>query len=141
MDDSANARAALRWALDHSTEQDEVVAVHAWHLPMLVGSDLPIFDPDLFRGSAESTLRDLLDEVTESAQERNRITPLLAMGTGAQILLEEGERADLIVMGARGHGGFAGLLLGSVATTVVNHAPCPTVVVPMREASDVKAGS
>lgn len=52
----------------------------------------------------------------------------------AHALLEAAEGADMLVLGARGHGGFTGLLLGSVSNQCVHHATCPVVVVP-KEAS------
>jgi nucleotide-binding universal stress UspA family protein len=51
-------------------------------------------------------------------------------GPAASVLLAESEDADVLVIGKRGHGGFFGLLLGSVATQVTNHASCAVVVVP-----------
>jgi len=50
-------------------------------------------------------------------------------GAAARVLLDEAKDADLLVVGSRGHGGFAGLLLGSVSLHCVTHAPCPVVVV------------
>ena len=57
------------------------------------------------------------------------VTTLVAEGTAAQALLEAAETADLLVVGSRGHGGFKGLLVGSVSQQCVSHASVPVVVV------------
>jgi nucleotide-binding universal stress UspA family protein len=51
-------------------------------------------------------------------------------GPAAKVLLDAGHDADMIVVGSRGRGGFAGLLLGSVSQQVAQHAPLPVVIVP-----------
>lgn len=51
-------------------------------------------------------------------------------GGAARRLLEAAAKADLLVVGARGAGGFLGLMLGSTADQLVRHAPCPVTVVP-----------
>ena len=48
---------------------------------------------------------------------------------GAEALVERSKDARLVVTGSRGHGGFAGLMLGSVSLRVATHAHCPVVVV------------
>jgi nucleotide-binding universal stress UspA family protein len=51
-------------------------------------------------------------------------------GGAAAVLLEQAVGAALLVVGTRGHGGFVGLLLGSVSAQCAHHAPCPLVIVP-----------
>ena len=58
------------------------------------------------------------------------VTVRALTGTAADELINASEDADLLVVGARGAGGFARLVLGSVSTQVTHHALCPVVVVP-----------
>jgi nucleotide-binding universal stress UspA family protein len=60
---------------------------------------------------------------------RVRVHWMLTSNRPAAALVEAARAAELLVVGSRGHGGFAGLLLGSVSQQVINHAPCPVVVV------------
>jgi nucleotide-binding universal stress UspA family protein len=50
-------------------------------------------------------------------------------GSPARVLIEESAGAEMLVLGSRGHGGFVGMLLGSVSTACVQHAQCPVMIV------------
>lgn len=60
------------------------------------------------------------------------VSTVARMGLPAPELLLAAETADLLVVGSRGHGAFAGVLLGSVSEYCVSHSPCPVVVVRYR---------
>ena len=59
-----------------------------------------------------------------------RIERVLVGGSAADAILDAAKRADAVVVGSRGVGGFRGLVLGSVSHQVAHHARCPVVVVP-----------
>ena len=79
----------------------------------------------------EQAVRDQLDEHVASAalDPSLRVHAYVLHRTPAKGLIEAAKGADLLVVGARGLGGFAGLLLGSVSDQCVHHAPCPVTVV------------
>jgi nucleotide-binding universal stress UspA family protein len=76
----------------------------------------------------EEVLRQVLREVFGD-QPPSRLTWYLQEGHPAGVLLSRSVDADLLVLGARGHGGFSGLLAGSVSEQCVRHAACSVVVV------------
>jgi nucleotide-binding universal stress UspA family protein len=58
------------------------------------------------------------------------VVPRVVQGHPAQVLLEAARGARLLVVGSRGYGTLAGVLLGSVSQHCVQHAPCAVLVVP-----------
>ena len=62
-------------------------------------------------------------------EERAPITKLVAEGDVSAALIEAAKNVDLLVLGSRGRGGFAGLKLGSVSQECVQHAACPVVII------------
>ncbi|MDQ1512398.1 MAG: hypothetical protein QOC59_240 [Microbacteriaceae bacterium] len=126
VDGSADSVAALRagaWAA--AVRGGTLTAVTAWTAPLVYGK-APTVVPDL-EEAAEATLRRAIEEAFHG----NRLVPLGAIvreGTAAGALVAESQEADLLVVGSRGHGGFPGLLLGSVSMACTMHARCPVLV-------------
>lgn len=133
VDGSAAALQALGWALDLARSGSaEVRVVHAWQ-PTLVGGPFTpvVLDP------WDDGVDQQIDEALASADTTGvRITRVTTGGSAATTILDAAQGADLVVVGSRGHGGFAGLLLGSVSHQVAHHAPCPVVVVPLEGSRD-----
>ena len=77
---------------------------------------------------------ELLEEETagleaEAEAEGIEIERRVVEGGAARVLVDAAADGDLLVVGSRGHGGFAGLLLGSVSQQCAHHAHCPVVIV------------
>jgi nucleotide-binding universal stress UspA family protein len=105
-----------------------VDAVIAWEFPATYGYPVPA-PPDVdFQQIAAEVLADAIAGVSSPA-ERVTITSKVVEGYAARVLLDASAGADLLVVGNRGHGGFAEALLGSVGQHCVHHATCPVVVV------------
>ncbi len=132
VDGSPGSRAALHWAHDEAALRGAtLVAVTVWQFPVM--TSLPAFGamppPEDMGGEAETSLLRTLSEEGIAASDEVPVTSVVAEGAAAPALLDAAADADLLVVGSRGHGGFTGLLLGSVSQQCVSHAPCPVVVV------------
>lgn len=134
VDGSASSVTALRWALAQARLTGGVVtAVTVWRFPY--GYE---WVPDDGAGAVafQAAAREQLDEtLTTVRQEEPSVTvlPAVYFGQPGPVLVAAARGADLLVVGNRGRGGFAGALLGSVSTHCVHHAPCPVLVI--RDAS------
>jgi nucleotide-binding universal stress UspA family protein len=58
-----------------------------------------------------------------------RVREIVRRGSAASELAQASQGAQLLIVGSRGHGGFAGLLLGSVSSAAAQHAHCPVLII------------
>ena len=131
VDGSESAREALQWAVDEARRRNaSVEAVYAWHQPWVGYAEMGELNIDEFASEAQQVLDAAVDAVDAGAVTVER---KLVTGGAASALVAEAKGADLVVVGSRGRGGFAGLLLGSVSQQVAHHAPCPVVIIPPTE--------
>jgi nucleotide-binding universal stress UspA family protein len=135
VDGSEGAKAALRFALDEAKlRQATLRAVHTWQFGYTGGFGLEGYAPvagadfsDMRRAAEvalDATLHAAVLDDDDVVIERR-----IVEGGAATVLVDESRNADLLVVGSRGHGGFAGLLLGSVSQQCAQHAACPVVIV------------
>lgn len=133
VDGSAGSRRALEWAMDEARHRQAAVeVVMAWEDPYEGTSIVPT-SWTANAEAIEKTRRAELDAILDSTDAEGLPAPvetILSRGQAARTLLDVAQGADLLVVGTRGRGGFAGLLLGSVSHQLAGHAPCPVVVVP-----------
>ncbi|MFE6595069.1 universal stress protein [Streptomyces sp. NPDC057781] len=135
VDGSPESRAALAFACTEAALRDTgLVAVHVWgtrgdRTEVMLGLQAEEDHAARLRAEAEQMFTEALASLSVS-QTGVKVSRRLVRGPVRQSLITESEGAQLLVLGARGHGGFAGLLLGSVSQAVLHHAHCPVGVVP-----------
>jgi nucleotide-binding universal stress UspA family protein len=136
VDGSEHSNRALRWALRQAAQQ---------HVPLTVLSVRPSpvrpatgiywgvhaypeddHNPDATRKAVQQFVDKAESETGETPPE---ITVDVVTGDAAEELINASRDADMVVVGSRGGGGFAQLLMGSVSSKVTHHAACPVVVV------------
>jgi nucleotide-binding universal stress UspA family protein len=137
VDGSDHSRRALSWAMREAAHHNvplTILAVHPvpprpataiyWNVP-----DLPdrSFDPEPIR----TALQEMVDAVAKDTGEMPPgVTVKVVTGDPAEELVKASYDADMLVVGSRGSGVWAKLLIGSVTSKVTHHAACPVVVIP-----------
>jgi nucleotide-binding universal stress UspA family protein len=135
VDGSGGSKVALRWAMSQARLTGSTVeAVAAWQEPAQYGYGYG-WPPAAYEGESIATITaKVLDatiaEVSALTEQPVAVLARVVEGHAAQVLAEAATGARLLVVGSRGHGTFAGIMLGSVSQHCVQHAPCPVVVVP-----------
>jgi nucleotide-binding universal stress UspA family protein len=142
VDGSSASKLALQWAaLLAKTMGVGIDAVITWDVPIHVGSFGPGYVPTHWAPHDEYA--DYLTSYVNDAFGDSRPADLRLLaeeGNAARRLLERAEGAALLVVGNRGRGGFASLLLGSVSANCANHAICPVLVVHAPQANGGQRG-
>ena len=132
-DGSKQSRVALEWAIEESRYRNAELRIltvwnkapMAWYPAMLETAAGEIVAED----SPEQQAEALSAEAAQSAVDVNVVTRTIKNDSAASAILEAAQEADLVILGSRGHGGFAGLHIGSVSAQVSSHCPCPVLVV------------
>jgi nucleotide-binding universal stress UspA family protein len=133
LDGSTAAHDALEWAVKHAALEHApltVLAVHEVARSAWTGNPIIYPEDKGEEDKARQVAQEAVDAVVSSqAAQPESVTVRAVSGQPAQALIDASGDADLVVVGSRGSGGFASLLLGSVSSKVVHHAQCPVVVV------------
>jgi nucleotide-binding universal stress UspA family protein len=132
IDGSQSSISALRWAIGQAGLIGATVdAVIAWHYPDMAASGMAVggLEPTYgFQESAQKIIADAINSALDPASDVP-VHARVVEGHAARVLIDASADADLLVVGSRGHGGFAEALLGSVSQQAVQHAACPVVVI------------
>lgn len=143
MDGSDASTAALAWALAEAKLRGSTVrAVHAWMIPAMGSGEAPwaLIPPgsyvDVSADEIEKAAHEALERETESANAVAGVTVerFVKEGPAADVIVDASKDAELIVLGTRGRGALASLVLGSTSQHVLHHAHRPVVVVPVPHA-------
>ncbi|SHE84552.1 Nucleotide-binding universal stress protein, UspA family [Ferrithrix thermotolerans DSM 19514] len=128
IDGSEASNQALSWAVEEAKVRGaSIKIVHAWEYPALAYGAYANEGLDLEAGGKEilTQATDLVNSIDKDVS----VTTVLREGNPVPILSQESEHSDLLVVGSRGHGGFASLVLGSVSSQLAHHTKTTLVIV------------
>ncbi|GAA1126494.1 universal stress protein [Arthrobacter flavus] len=126
VDGSPSSVLALQWAARLvPTVATSIRAIAAWQVPFTY-YEFPVsgWDP---KSVAKTIVSNALDTAFDG-EPPTYVTALTRQGPPAGVLIDESRAAQMLIVGSRGHGGFVGLLLGSVSSAVAEHASCPVLI-------------
>ena len=136
VDGSDHSQRALEWAAREAALRQASLTVLTVHQAAAAGwTGTPLVYP-VSDGFTAQDARELAQRVTDKVlegmggQRPAEVTVRAVNGLPAEELLRVADGALMLVVGSRGAGGFARLLMGSVSTHVTHHANCPVVVIP-----------
>jgi len=152
VDGSGASHRALRWALEEAQLRDDsAVVVHAYKRTVVrnpYATVYPYVPADTIQVTTEHERRVQEEQDIHDRRHAERLIRQAFIAAGrdvdgpdvrplamamardpAKTLVEMSEHAELLVVGSRGRGGFAGLLLGSVSQHCAHHAHCPVVII------------
>lgn len=100
--------------------------VTTWDYPAILdgGYAMEGWSPE---GNAREVLSDALAQAFHGSPPAG-LTSEVREGPAASVLIDESSSAQMLIIGSRGHGGFVGLLLGSVSSVCSQHARCPVLI-------------
>jgi len=128
VDGSQPSQQAFRWAAHlAATFGARLDAVTAWDFPASYG-----WGPVPSDWDPAQDMHKALDETVTTVfgvQPPPGLRREVREGGAAEVLIEASRDATMLVVGSRGHGGFTGLLLGSVSSKVAEHASCPVLII------------
>lgn len=132
IDGSVTSVRALDFAVEEASLRGaDLVAVHTWRPRAMPGpaAMMPMaFDPPPISGDERRVLAESLAGIADRYPDV-RVHREAVAGAAAKVLADWSYRAQLVVVGDRGHGGFTGLLIGSVSQHLIHHAACPVAVI------------
>ena len=132
VDGSPNSRTALTWAAAEAADHGaDLVVINVWEHTLLPPAGSVSVSERYVADPSQRTAEDLVNVIKEELGENPPVLvqPQVKQGNPAKVLIDQSENADLLVVGTRGHGGFRGLVLGSVSQHVAAYANCPVTVV------------
>jgi len=134
VDGSPASRSALKWALEQGPSTVEAVMASARVAAFVPATSMGVYPyahkPEMEHQHPEHRLHEVVTEAVADLAGTPEIAEILVVGDPGAALVQASRRADLLVIGAKGHNPVVDVFPGGVAAHCVRHAACPVVVIP-----------